>query len=69
MIFMSLYSLSVLGISITERNSVAWIVASEEKPAKAVNDKKKKKKKYINEKRMVKTCIVFRNEILVKQTD
>lgn len=47
---MSLYSLSVLRVSIAERDSVARIVASEEKPIKAANQHRDYRNNKIHEK-------------------
>lgn len=46
---MSLYSLSVLRVSIAECDSVARIVASEEKPIKAANHKRNYKNAKIHQ--------------------
>lgn len=59
----SLYSLSVLRVSIAERDSVVRIVASEEKPRKAANQNRYYRNIKIHplkkKKNMVKMCIVW----------
>lgn len=57
---MSLYSLSVLRVSIAERDSVGRIVASEEKPVKAENitEEIRETPKYNKKKNTVKMCIM-----------
>lgn len=57
--FMCLYSLSVLRVNIAERDGVAGVVASEEKPiTEEINMEITDASKYINKKNTVKTCIV-----------
>ncbi len=54
---MSLYSLSVLRVSITEGDSVAWIVAPEEKPETAANQNR--------DYRNTKVCLLKHGENIV----